>query len=85
MIVGFFLGIFYTIANFIISLLPISAFPTQITTGWLYMWSLINSVSFLFPVDQLLIIIGLWYLLVKTKLLYLAVRWFGSMARGHVR
>jgi len=84
MIIGFFLGIFYTVLAFLVGLLPVSAFPPQIISGWAYMWGLINAVTFLFPVDQLLLILALWFLLMKTKLIVLIAKVIARMSRGHL-
>jgi len=54
MITGFFLTIFAVILNFFVNLLPIYAFPPQISDAIQKIWIYINSFSFLFPVNTLL-------------------------------
>jgi len=84
MITGFFINIFYTIVSYGVNLLPESAFPQTIIDAWVYMWRLINAVNFLFPVSHLIVILGLWFLLMKTKLIVLLARMIARASRGHL-
>jgi len=68
MITGFILNILYVVAFYVVSLLPVSEFPEIVTTGWMYFWGVMNSLSFLFPVYDLAAILVIWALLMKTGL-----------------
>lgn len=54
MITGFILSIFYSFLAFFIGLLPVIAFPSEITNAISTLWGYINAWSFLFPVSTLL-------------------------------
>lgn len=54
MITGFFLRIGYVILNFFVGVLPIAAFPTQITSAIQVIAGYMNAWSFIFPVATLL-------------------------------
>jgi len=67
MITGFFLNIWFVILNYLINLLPTAPFPQIITDSWYIIWGLMNSVNFLFPVNQLAIALSIYVVLIKTK------------------
>jgi len=85
MITGFFLNIIYTILNYVIGLLWTLPFPQVVIDGWNYIWSLMNSVNFLFPINQLVLLIAVWVILMKTGLFVYITKLIASAARGHIR
>jgi len=59
MITGFFLQIFLTLIMFFVGLLPVVAFPSQITSAIATVWGAVNAFSFIFPVGTLLTVLGI--------------------------
>jgi len=59
MIVGFFLGIFYTVLSFVVHLLPVISFPSEITAAVTAVGGYLNAWTFIFPVSTLFTVLGL--------------------------
>jgi len=82
MITGFFLQIGLSLLQFFVGLLPVIAFPTQITTAFQTVWGYVNAFSFIFPVAtlvQVLVIAGIFHL---TILGWRMANWVGGYLRG---
>lgn len=81
MIVGAFLSILLSALTFIVGLLPVIAFPTQITSAFLTIWGYVNLFSMVIPVGTLVTIIGLSLTYEVTKLLWKLVHWIMRRVR----
>lgn len=82
MIVGFFLNIGYTIANFFVSLLPTVDFPSEISGALATVWGYVNEFSFIFPVGTLLTILGLAMAFHVAVMLWNLIHMVGGYIRG---
>jgi len=54
MISTFFLSIFYSFVNFLVSFLPSGSLPSGVSTAVTYFWGVVNTFSYLLPLDTLL-------------------------------
>jgi putative flippase GtrA len=54
MITGIILTIFYSFVNLLFALLPSGHLPTQISSAFAYFMGVVNSFSFVVPVDTLI-------------------------------
>lgn len=59
MITGFFLQIFYAFVSFFVSILPTVAFPSALGSAITSIWGYMNALSFLFPIQTLLAVLGM--------------------------
>lgn len=75
MITGFFLSILLTAVSFIVGLLPVIAFPAQITAGIVWFWSYVNLFSMVIPVQTIVTLIGVMTTYYVVKLLWQAFHW----------
>jgi len=82
MITGFFLQVFYAVIAFFVGLLPVSDFPTQITSAIQAAWYYINSFSYIFPVGTLLTIIGIATIFHAAVLFWRLAHLVGGYIRG---
>jgi len=82
MITGLLLTILFALISFFVGLLPTIAFPTGITNAITLIWGLVNSVSFLVPVDTLLTVLGLAMVFHGSILLWRLAHLIGGYIRG---
>jgi len=75
MITGFFLSILLTALSFVVGLLPVIAFPTQITAGIVWFWSYVNLFSMVIPVGTIVTLIGIMTTYYVVKLLWQLAHW----------
>jgi len=75
MIITFFLNILNSFLVGLISLLPSGHLPTIMTTAFGYFMSLLNSFSFIIPVDTLLQAVGVVLLFDGVILLWNFINW----------
>jgi len=54
MIASFFISIAASVLSLLIGLLPVAHLPTQFSSSLVYFWGIINSFSYVLPVDTLL-------------------------------
>jgi len=54
MITSFFLSVFYGFINLIVGFLPTGSLPVGITTAFAYFMGVVNSFSYVVPIDTLL-------------------------------
>jgi len=81
MITGFILQIIYSVMAFVVSFLPESAYPTQITDAVLLFWGTMQSFSWLFPMGTLVTVIG-----IATLYYVSSIAWkFGNMMMRYLR
>ena len=75
MIVGIFIQILSVSILFILSLLPVSAFPTAVTNAVLLFWSYVNLFSMVIPVGTLLTVLLLAFGYLAAKYGWLFFHW----------
>jgi len=81
MITGFFLNILYSIVAFIVEVLPVVAYPTEITNAVLLFWGTMQSFSWLFPMGTLVSVMG-----IATAYYLSAIGWkFGNFIFRYLR
>jgi len=75
MIVSFLLNILYTFLNALVSILPTGSLPPQISSGILYFWSLLNSFSYIIPVNTMLAAVGVILIFDAGVLVWHLIQW----------
>jgi len=54
MIISFFLSTIYSLVNLIVGILPTGSLPSGFSTGLSYLWGIMNTFSYVLPVDTIL-------------------------------
>jgi len=83
MISGFFITIFTLFVTFMLGLLPIAAFPSQISTSLAVVWGDVQAYSFFFPMTTLVAVLGSALLFHAVILLFSFIRWTIHLLRGN--
>jgi len=83
MIVGFFLNIGYTFANFLIGILPTGAtLPDSWVSAVYTIWGYVNAFSFIVPVSMLLYCLGIAMAFHGFIFAWKGLHWVWSLIRG---
>lgn len=82
MITGFFLKIFYTLILFFVDLLPVIAFPSQISSAFTTITGYVNSMSFLLPIGTLITVLSYALVFHVSILLWRLANLVASYIRG---
>jgi len=83
MISGFFISIFAGFVAFLIALLPVVAFPTQIATAIATIMGYVSAMSWLFPVSTLLTCLGVMITFELGVFGFKFTRWLIHLIRGN--
>jgi len=75
MVIGFFLSALLTVLGFVVGLLPVLAFPSQIAPAILMFWSYVNLFSMVIPVQTILTVLLLSLGYLAAKLLWDLMHW----------
>jgi len=82
MITGFFLQVIFLFFSFIVGLLPVYAFPTQISDAILVFWGYANAYSFLWPIATYVQVLGIAVFFEAVMLVYNLSLKIWHMLRG---
>jgi len=83
MITGFLIKFFTAFVGFMIGLLPIVAFPTEIGTAITTVMGYVNAMSFLFPVTTLVTVLGIAITFHVGIFAFKFTRWVIHLIRGN--
>lgn len=75
MITTFFLTIFYSFVNLIVGFLPVGSLPSAVNTAIVYFWGVMQTFSYVVPVDTLLQAILVVFVFDFAVLLWHFINW----------